>query len=280
MGAEWGVDYMKVDGCGPKDYYEGGYEAMGRALENSGRAIEYSCSWPAYINGGNETIQQETFTKMINDGCNGWRNWRDIQCKWSSLHDIIDHWGHYGTSLQPFAGPGHWHDMDMLLVGAVSQGRDGGKKGERCVSHAEEQTQMAIWAISASPLIMGNDLRNVSAESKAILFNEHAIAVSQDPLGQMGIRLTDDATDSQIWARKMLNGDVAVALYNRADAAADITVQFNMTGINMLSEVDVFDIWAKKPLGSFSQQYTAAGVPAHGTSFVRFSKAASTSVLV
>merc|ERR1712031_57872 len=138
---------------------------------------------------------------------------------------------------------------------------------------------MAIWAISASPLIMGNDLRNVTAESKAILFNEYAIAVSQDPLGQMGIRLTDDATDSQIWARKMLNGDVAVALYNRADDAADIAVQFNMTGINMLSEVDVFDIWAKKSLGSFSQQYTATGVPAHGTSFVRLSKA-STSVLV
>ena len=45
--ASWGVDYMKVDGCGPGDYYKGGYAAMGSALEASGRDIVYSCSWPA-----------------------------------------------------------------------------------------------------------------------------------------------------------------------------------------------------------------------------------------
>lgn len=275
--AEWGVDYMKVDGCGPKSYYDGGYKAMGQALEESGRAIEYSCSWPAYINGGNETVQQATFTKMINYGCNGWRNWRDIQCKWSSLGSIIDHWGDYGSSLQPFAGPGHWHDMDMLLIGAISGGHDGGKKGERCVSIEEEKTQMAIWAISASPLIMGNDMRQVANESKDILFNEHAIAVSQDPLGQMGIRLTGN-TATQVWARKMENGDVAVALYNKGGAtgdAADITFQFNMTGINLYGSVEVFDIWAKKSVGTHEQEFTAKSVPFHGTSFLRLSPTSS-----
>merc|ERR1719159_1964118 len=229
--ADWGVDYMKVDGCGDPSYYDTGYKAMGAALQASGRPIEYSCSWPAYINGGNETKQQATFIKMIDYGCNGWRNFDDIQCNWASLSGIIDHWGDYALSLQPFAGPGHWHDMDMLLIGAVSGGYDGGKKGQRCVSLDEERTQMAIWAISASPLIMGNDMRKVANESKDILFNEHAIAVSQDPLGQMGIRLTPNAP-TQIWARKLSNGDVAVALYNRGEPKAtqgpdaDITVDF------------------------------------------------------
>lgn len=45
---------------------------------------------------------------------------------------------------------------------------------------------MAIWPIIASPLIMGNDPRNVSADSKALLTNPEAIAVSQDPAGMMG----------------------------------------------------------------------------------------------
>lgn len=57
--------------------------------------------------------------------------------------------------------------------------------GNGCVSEDEERTQMAIWSISAAPLIMGNDLRNVSAASKAILLNAEAIAIDQDPLGQM-----------------------------------------------------------------------------------------------
>ena len=70
--ADWGVDYLKVDGCGPASYYKGGYKAMGAALEASGRDIVYSCSWPAYINGGNESLQP--FGEFINDGCNLWRN--------------------------------------------------------------------------------------------------------------------------------------------------------------------------------------------------------------
>ena len=41
--ASWGVDYLKVDGCGDQSYYQEGYHAMGQALVNSGRNIVYSC---------------------------------------------------------------------------------------------------------------------------------------------------------------------------------------------------------------------------------------------
>ena len=61
-----------------------------------------------------------------------------------SLSQIIDHWGEWGRVLQPWAGPGHWHDMDTILA------------GNGCINHDEERTQVAIWAISASPFIMGN----------------------------------------------------------------------------------------------------------------------------
>ena len=90
-------DYIKVDGCGDNAYYPqggnpfhssvispfrayshvgwslpSGYQAMGAALEATGRPIVYSCSWPAYI-GDNET--QKPFNTFIMDGCNLWRNW-------------------------------------------------------------------------------------------------------------------------------------------------------------------------------------------------------------
>ena len=67
---------VKVDGCGDSAYYAAGYKAMGAALEATGRPIEYSCSWPAYI-GSNETTKP--FSTFIADGCNSWRNWDDIQ---------------------------------------------------------------------------------------------------------------------------------------------------------------------------------------------------------
>ena len=88
--------------------------------------------------------------------------------------------------------------------------------GNGCVSEDEERTQMAIWAISAAPLIMGNDMRNVSAASRAILLNGEAIAIDQDPLGQQGLRLSNSSQDGQqVWARVLADGSVAVGLYNK-----------------------------------------------------------------
>jgi len=198
--ASWGVDYLKLDGCyNNQAGYVTGYPAMGAALQASGRNITYSCSWPAYL-GSDES--SKPFDAMIEAGCNLWRNWDDIQCNWGSLSSIIDHWGQYGSVLAKWAGPGHWHDMDMLLI------------GNGCLSEDEERTQMAIWAISASPLIMGNDLRSIPADSKAILLNRDAIAVSQDKLGKMGVKISGDST--QVWARHLENGHVAVGLYNKA----------------------------------------------------------------
>lgn len=174
---------------------------MGQSLEQSGRDIVYSCSWPAYL-GSNESTKP--YADMIKAGCNLWRNWDDIQCSWSSLVGIIEHYGDYSKVLQQWAAPGHFNgrreggrgnwivfiplrkkrfpylssfpfppprsplkDPDMLLI------------GNTCISDAEARTQLAIWSILAAPLIMGNDLRTVADSARAILLNAEAIAVDQ-----------------------------------------------------------------------------------------------------
>ena len=43
-----------------------------------------------------------------------------------------------------------------------------------------------MWSILAAPLLMANDLRNISTQSREILLNKEVIAVNQDPLGAMG----------------------------------------------------------------------------------------------
>ena len=70
--------------------------------------------------------------------------------------------------LAKYAGPNHWNDPDMLII------------GNGCITGAEEETQMALFCIMAAPLIMGNDVRNItSARSKATLLNIHAIRSSE-----------------------------------------------------------------------------------------------------
>lgn len=48
---------------------------------------------------------------------------------------------------------------------------------------------MAMWAMFSAPLIMSNDLRDISEEARALLINPYIIAVDQDPLGIMATKL-------------------------------------------------------------------------------------------
>jgi alpha-galactosidase len=53
------------------------------------------------------------------------------------------------------------------------------KVGSGCLTTDQERTQMALWCLLAAPLLIGSDLRNMSAQSRAILLNGDAIAVDQ-----------------------------------------------------------------------------------------------------
>ena len=71
------------------------------------------------------------------------------------------------------ARPGAFADPDMLLVGQTTCSTVSKQQGMHCraVTTAQEQTQMALWAIFAAPLMMSNDLAAVSTTSRALLTN-------------------------------------------------------------------------------------------------------------
>ena len=47
--AEWGVDYVKLDGCySEPSTMDAGYPQFGLYLNQTNRPMVYSCSWPAY----------------------------------------------------------------------------------------------------------------------------------------------------------------------------------------------------------------------------------------
>uniref|UniRef100_T1GXA4 Alpha-galactosidase n=1 Tax=Megaselia scalaris TaxID=36166 RepID=T1GXA4_MEGSC len=169
--AEWEVDYVKLDGCyaDPKTM-DKGYPEFGKYLNQTGRPMVYSCSWPVY--------QEEEGTipnyELMTEHCNLWRNWDDIQDSYTSLIGIMDYFAKNQERIQPHSGPGHWNDPDMLLLGNYG------------LSYEQSKTQMAIWAILAAPLLMSTDLRAVSPEIKAVLQNKDIIAVNQDALGIQG----------------------------------------------------------------------------------------------
>lgn len=202
--AEWGVDYVKLDGCysHPTDM-DRGYPLFGYYMNQTQRPMVYSCSWPVYQTYSGLT---PNYTSIINS-CNLWRNFDDIQDSWESVQRIIDYYGDNQEVIVPNAGPGHWNDPDMLIIGNFG------------LSYEQSKSQMAMWAIFAAPLLMSVDLRTIRSEYKAILQNKAVIGVNQDPLGIQGKRIYKDK-GIEIWARPITpvtqgHYSYAIAFLNR-----------------------------------------------------------------
>jgi alpha-galactosidase len=244
--ASWGIDYVKYDWCSasvmfkPEDEH-GVYQIMGDALRATGRPIVFSlCQYGA--------VDVQSWGASV--GGNLWRTTGDIQDNWNSM-------SHIGFDLQipltSAAGPGHWNDPDMMEVG------NGG------MSSDEYKTHFSLWAILAAPMIAGNDVRNLSDETKAILLNKDVIAVDQDPMGVEGTRIAKNG-DQEVWARPLVKGAYAIGLFNRGADPASISVQWS--SVKMSGKLKVRDLWAHQDLGKVADGYRAQ-VPPHGVAMIR-----------
>lgn len=198
--ADWGVDLLKFDGCYMNwTLLAEGYTNMSKALNKTGRSILYSCEWPLY----EWSFQKPNYT-AIRESCNHWRNSADVCDSWSSIKSILAWTAAYQDVIVPAAGPGGWNDPDMLVIGNFG------------LSHDQQESQMALWAIMAAPLLMSNDLRNICPRSKELLQNRHIIAINQDPLGKQGY-LTGKVDSFEVWERPLSKERLAIAVLNKQE---------------------------------------------------------------
>jgi alpha-galactosidase len=170
---------------------------------------------------------------------NLWRTTDDIGDNWASMLSNLDQSAQHST----VARPGAWNDPDMLEIG------NGGMSADEYRAH------MSLWAMQAAPLIAGNDLRTMSAETRAILTNAEVIAVDQDSLGAQGILVSSGPPERQVWSKPLRDGSRAVVLLNRSTTPDSITVSFARAGIHNDS-ASVRDLWRHSDLGRFGRHYT------------------------
>ena len=269
-----GVDYLKADGCGDSAYFATGYAALGAAIGEQPRPMAFSCSWPYYI-GGNETTKD--WAQVLDAGCVTGRSFVDVACSWVSVSAILDHYGDNGAFFQNLARrSGFVVDADALLVGTRGSYAppNMGNSSELCLTGDEERSQFAVYAIMALPLLISINFTTIPAASKAVLLNRDAIAISQDGVVG-GLRLTPKGA-TEVWARNLSSGAVAVALLNRGppdDEPQNISVAFRDVGLPG-GRAGVFDVWRGADLGAFTGGFSAL-VPPHGAALLRFSAAAN-----
>jgi alpha-galactosidase len=248
--ASWGVNFLKFDsvtpGSGVSDLSMDARDevkAWSQALASHGIWLELS--WALDIN----------YADYWKQYANGWRIDWDVECycpgealtTWQNIARLFpklaDWWRH--------GGPGGWNDLDSLDVGNGTM--DGLTKDER-------RTAATLWAVSAAPFYIGNDMTKLDAYGLELLTNREVIAVNQAGRPAQPV---STKTNRQTWYSLNADGSYTVALFNLGTTEANMTVNWADLGLD--GSAQVRDLWAKQNLGQFASGYTAATVPPHGT---------------
>jgi alpha-galactosidase len=237
--AAWGVDFLKEDWCNTTTQNApASYALMRDALHKAGRPIVFNlCEW-----GSNKPWL------WAKDVGHLWRTTGDISDKWSYTEpgDTAARSGSVlgnldlEDGLEKYAGPGHWNDPDMLEVG------NGG------LTEDEERAHFSLWCMLAAPLLAGNDLRNMTPATKAILTNKAAIAVDQDPLGQQGYRVSR-TQGLEVFLKPLSGGDTAVCLLNRSEQ--EMKLDFAWKDYAIGGGHAIRDLWKNQDAGTTTAPY-------------------------
>ncbi|GAB3932943.1 hypothetical protein GCM10029976_039600 [Kribbella albertanoniae] len=179
--ASWGIDFLKFDSVTPGSGVSNltldardDVKAWSTALAK--HKIWLELSWALDIN----------YADYWKQYSNGWRIDWDVECycegvaltAWPNINRLFpklaDWWRH--------AGPGGWNDLDSLNVGNGQM--DGMTKDER-------RTAATLWAVSAAPFYIGNDMTRLDQYGLDLLTNREVIAVNQaGPLARCPPRRT------------------------------------------------------------------------------------------
>ena len=285
-----GVDHVKADNCVDvpnttasiaKNF--GHYAALGAAMNKTGRPIAYDVvlqvaharEIPAYDYGylwSPEVYGREAVTALANSWwslpVNKYNCWSccvagerivddsactsptgracrrgllpmlDTQNMGTPGFSKVGHWD--------WGGPGGWNHIDQL---AVCIGESWYGPG---FTKPEQASQVALWAVLASPLIVSFDIRSMEPDCKALVMNPRVIAVHQDVLGSPGKPLknldvndTDGSIGAQVWGRVLKGGGVAAVFFNRGEEARDISATFSELGLEPgIGGVLATDVWS------------------------------------
>lgn len=259
--ASWGVDFLKYDWCNyPKSPAESkitpmedcmaSFVLMRDCLKKTGRPIFYS------VHDVCDRVNKSSSLPWVKSVGHMHRTSGDIRNNWDRMLYCLE----TTANLWEYAGPGYWNDPDMLEVGNTHQ--EAGQRGTSAVKMnlTEYRTHFSMWCIVAAPLIAGNDLRSMNPEIIKILTNKELIAVDQDFPGKQGRKIRDDG-DIEVWSKELSGNRYAVALLNRSNDPADITVKWAELGIE--GKLNVRDLWLHKNIGKFNGSFTGKNILSH-----------------
>jgi alpha-galactosidase len=256
--AAWGIDYLKYD-WRPLDVPH--VQEMSEALRASGRDIVYSLSNTAMYD------HAAQYARLSN--C--WRTTGDIRDLWDmgdrsgqnypqGLRDIMV----ANAAWQPFSGPGHYNDPDMLVVGQVGWG----KLRPTFLTPNEQYTHVSLWCLWASPLLIGAPVDQLDDFTLNLLTNDEVLEVNQDPLCVQAQRLAKYGP-MEVWGKPLEDGSLAVGIFNVGFETEAFTLKWADLGIHGPRKIR--DLWRQQDLGTGQDAFKTT-VNRHGVVLLKLTK--------
>ena len=266
--AAWGFDFLKYDWCSYGDIAKGKdrmelqkpYRLISSFLAKQPRDIVLNlCQY------GMGNVWE--WGKEV--GGQSWRTAGDFGLTFEGIGKALFRDGfdvYADKELHRYGGPGGWNDPDYLLLGYLSNWK--GQTVPTPLTPNEQYTHVSLWSLIAAPLIFSGDITRLDEFTLGLLCNDEVIEVDQDPLGKPARRLVRRGT-SEVWARPLEDGALAVGLFNRGESEAEVTALWSDLGISGPHRVR--DLWRQKDLGTLSDRFSArAG--RHGVVLVRITR--------
>ncbi|CAG2162528.1 unnamed protein product [Oppiella nova] len=199
--SEWGVDSFKVDGCyEDTKKYDTLYPKLAQAMNATGHKMLLVCEWPFFqyvfsgINPDYDAIAKtchafRNYKDSMDSGinpdydaiaktCHAFRNYKDSMDSWASIDEIIQYYGQYNDLFIKHSGPGHWADPDELSIGNSG------------LSWHQSRTQMAMWCMWSSPLLMSTD-NSVNFGLKSDSLTNRIPKIKKDSLSKPTLAISD-----------------------------------------------------------------------------------------
>jgi alpha-galactosidase len=265
--ADWGIDYVKYDWkewtlvTDDKGYWPDKGKPQ-RKTEESGlmrRLAEDFRALERDIVLSISPDHDDSEDKFVPRYANLWRLTGDIHAEWSRMIAPFQ----MEKRLQ-LTKAGHYGDLDMLQIGPL------GKPNRAEVvfkpsplTPNEQYLQVTLWCILTQPLLLSCHIPTLDAFDLNLITNDEVLAVNQDPLVKQGYRVANREGSWEIWAKDLVDGSKAVALFNLSDQDQILTLtkeQLGFTG-------QVRDLWRQRDIGPMGAQFSA-NVSSHGVVFL------------
>ncbi|HEV2196564.1 MAG TPA: glycoside hydrolase family 27 protein [Candidatus Acidoferrum sp.] len=240
--ASWGVDFLKVDCISDHPYKGDEIRLIGEAIRRTGRPIVLSLSpGPTALEKADEVSQYAQMWRISDDVWDLWHSDTEFPSGIQNQFARAAKWA-------PFSNPGHWPDADMLPIGRLEPTAGWGEPRVTRVTRDEQLTQLTLWSIFRSPLIMGGNLTLCDQWTESLLTNPEVIAVDQHSTGNHAVLTTDKAA---VWLAHPAEGEgYYLAVFNLDAVPQEFHYSWEYLELPS-GKYCLRDLWEHKDLGPF-----------------------------